>query len=44
MTAWDTRQAIGLLDAHDVERIRALPEVTELSNFLQEVLKDGKAA
>jgi len=33
---WDTSQAIGALDAHDVERIRAIPAVSELSNFLRD--------
>jgi len=41
---WDSDQAIVLLDAHDVERIRALPEVIELSTFMQKVQKDGQAA
>ncbi len=43
-TKWDTRQAIGLLKAEDIDRIRALPEVSELSTFLQRVQMDGKAA
>jgi hypothetical protein len=33
---WDTNRAIGALDAHDVERIRAIPAVSELSNFLRD--------
>jgi hypothetical protein len=41
-TKWDSRQAINLLDAHDIERIRALPEVSELNSFLRKVQKDGQ--
>jgi hypothetical protein len=43
-TKWDFRQAIGLLDDDDLEKIRALPEVRELSTFLQNVQKEDKAA
>jgi hypothetical protein len=41
---WDTRRAVGLLNDEDVDRIRALPEVAELSMFLKRVQKDDKAA
>jgi hypothetical protein len=41
---WDTNQAISSLDAQDIERIRALPEVVELTRFLQDVQRDGRAA
>jgi hypothetical protein len=41
---WDFKQAIGLLDEEDIKRIRALPEVRELSTFLNNLQKDGKAA
>lgn len=34
---WDTQQAINSLDADDIERIRAIPAVAELSAFLQEM-------
>jgi hypothetical protein len=43
-TKWDSRRAVGLLDDHDVERIRALPEVSELSSFLKKVQKQDRAA
>jgi len=26
-TKWDSRRAVGLLEAHDIDRIRALPQV-----------------
>jgi hypothetical protein len=41
---WDSMRAIGLLDAEDIARIRALPEVTELSTFLKKLQKEDKAA
>jgi hypothetical protein len=41
---WDPKQAIGSLDAHDIQRIRALPEVAELSSFLEKVQQDDQAA
>lgn len=41
---WDTRRALAMLDAQDIDRIRALPEVSELSTFLKKVQTDGKAA
>lgn len=34
---WDTKKAIDDLDTPDIDRIRALPEVEELSRFLQEI-------
>ena len=34
---WDILEAINALDAHDVERIRAIPQVAELSTFLQQM-------
>jgi hypothetical protein len=43
-TNWDSRRAVGLLDDHDIERIRALPEVSELSSFLRKVQTEDKAA
>jgi len=33
---WDINQAISALDDQDIQRIRAIPEVAELSAFLQE--------
>lgn len=41
---WDTDRAISLLDAQDIEHIRALQEVQELNRFLQEIQNDGRAA
>jgi hypothetical protein len=41
---WDLEQAIQALDAHDIERLRAAPAVSELSAFLRDVLEEGKAA
>ncbi len=41
---WDMSKAIKGLDAEDIERIRAVPAVSELSAFLQSVLKDDRAA
>jgi hypothetical protein len=41
---WDSLQAIRALDEQEIERIRARPDVTELSQFLQKVLADNKAA
>jgi len=43
-TNWDSRRAVGLLDDHDIERIRALPQVSELSSFLKSVQKRDRAA
>jgi hypothetical protein len=40
----DSRQAISLLDAKDIDRMRALPEVAELSRFLERVRQDDRAA
>jgi hypothetical protein len=37
---WDIHQAISALDADDIERIRAIPEVAELSTFLHEMQKN----
>jgi len=34
--SWDINQAISALDDQDIQRIRAIPEVAELSAFLQE--------
>jgi predicted ATP-dependent endonuclease of OLD family len=41
---WDFRQAMSLLDAQDIDKIRALPEVIELSTFLEKMQKGDKAA
>lgn len=41
---WDTFAAIRALDAKEIERIRARPDVTELSQFLKKVLSEDKAA
>ena len=41
---WKTGEAIRQLDSQDIEKLRRLPEVTELSKFLEEVQKDDKAA
>jgi hypothetical protein len=41
---WDSVQAIRALDEQEIERIRARPDVTELSQFLQKVLADNQAA
>jgi hypothetical protein len=41
---WDANQAICSLDSQDIERIRAIPEVTELNTFLQDLQKDEQAA
>jgi hypothetical protein len=41
---WDTNQAIRSLDDHDVERIRAIPALSELSRFIEDVQKDDRAA
>jgi hypothetical protein len=41
---WDTGRAIGLLDDHDIDRIRALPEVRELSAFLESVQQNARVA
>jgi len=38
--SWDTNQAITALDDQDIQRIRAIPEVAELSAFLQETQQD----
>ena len=35
---------LGLLDDDDIARIRAFPEVSELSTFLKKLQKDDKAA
>ncbi|HUY87954.1 MAG TPA: hypothetical protein VMV10_04385 [Pirellulales bacterium] len=34
---WDTNQAINALDDEDIKRIRSIPEVEELSAFLEEM-------
>jgi hypothetical protein len=41
---WDSLQAIGALSEQEIERIRARSDVTELSQFLQKVLSENKAA
>jgi hypothetical protein len=41
---WDLNQALGTLEARDVERIRAVPEVAALSAFLQEMQQGDQAA
>ncbi|MBO0698879.1 MAG: DUF4276 family protein [Zavarzinella sp.] len=40
---WDLKRAISLLETHDIDRIRALPEVNELSTFLKKV-QEGHGA
>lgn len=39
--SWDINQAIGALDDQDIQRIRAVPELAELSAFLQEMQNNG---
>jgi hypothetical protein len=41
---WDMDQAISTLNAQDIERIRAISEVAELSTFLQQMQSDDQAA
>lgn len=41
---WDTDQAINALKTEDIERIRAIPEVAELNNFLREMREYNQAA
>lgn len=41
---WNLAQAISTLDAQDIERIRAIPEVAALSTFLHELQKGDQAA
>jgi hypothetical protein len=41
---WDLGQVIQMLDAHDIERIRATPAIRELTSFLQMVQSDQEAA
>lgn len=41
---WDTEHAIAELNASDVEQIRRLPEVTELTTFLQQLQESDQAA
>jgi hypothetical protein len=41
--AWDSRQAIAALDDKEIDRIRARPDVVELTRFLQDVLAGDKA-
>jgi len=41
---WDSLRAISTLDEQEIEQIRARPDVTELSQFLQKVLAEDKAA
>ena len=41
---WDIFGAIKALDAADIELIRAVPEVVELSRFLQDMQKSEQAA
>jgi hypothetical protein len=41
---WDLQQALAVLDDHDLQRIRALPEVAELCAFLAKVQQDDEAA
>jgi hypothetical protein len=39
---WDMNQAVAALDIHDIELIRAVPEVAELTVFLQEMQNNGQ--
>ncbi len=41
---WSTERAITSLDADDITRIRSIPEVAELSAFLEDVQKHERAA
>jgi hypothetical protein len=41
---WDSNQAINELDSTDIEYIRALPDVMELTNFLTAAQKMDQAA
>lgn len=41
---WNTDRAISQLDAADIDRIRAVPEVEELCAFLEEMQKEHQAA
>lgn len=41
---WDIEQAINALGSDDINHIRTIPEVAELSAFLQDVQKNGQAA
>jgi hypothetical protein len=41
---WDSIQAIRALTGPEIERIRARPDVTELTQFLQKVLSEHQAA
>ncbi len=43
-SGWDTVGAIRALDDQEIERIRARPDVTELSQFIKKVLSEEKAA
>jgi hypothetical protein len=43
-TGWNSLRAIDTLDPQEVEQIRARPDVTELSQFLQKVIAEDKAA
>jgi hypothetical protein len=42
--AWDTARAIDMLDARDIEKIRTLPPLKDLTAFLKSVQQDEKAA
>ncbi len=39
--SWDINEAIDALDNQDIERIRAIPEVAELNEFLQTIQKEN---
>jgi hypothetical protein len=41
---WNFGEAIRQLDENDIARIRALPEVTALIEFIRDVQKNGRAA
>lgn len=43
-TTWDLRRGIAALDDQDVQRIRTVPEVAELTAFLREAKGEGRAA
>ncbi len=41
---WNAHQAIAELDTRDIERIRAIPQVAELNQFLERVKRGERAA
>jgi hypothetical protein len=41
---WEVEKAIDMLEASDIDRIRAIPVVEELTTFLEEMQKEVQAA